>query len=95
MAEAISLHSVCQRLNSLDRTAESYAAEFVETLLQSAYQLSASDLHLRPTAEGIDVAIRIDGVLQPCGIFPAGAVSDVVARLKVLSDLLMYKIDVF
>src|SRR5215475_4381700 len=63
-------------------------------LLRAAYALGASDLHLRPTSEGIDVAIRIDGVLQPCGIFPAGKVSDVVARLKILSDLLTYKTDV-
>ena len=94
MADTISLHTVRQRLNSLDKTAESYAADFVDALLQMAYTLGASDLHLRPTAEGIDVAIRIDGVLQPCGTFPAGKVSDVVARLKILSDLLTYKTDV-
>jgi type II secretory ATPase GspE/PulE/Tfp pilus assembly ATPase PilB-like protein len=51
-------------------------------------------VHLRPTPEGIDIALRIDGVLQSCGTFPRGKVSDVVTRLKVLSDLLTYKTDV-
>src|SRR5262245_9675011 len=89
-----SLQSMRQRLAALDSATESYAAAFVDTLLESAHQLSASDVHLRPTPEGIEIALRIDGVLQSCGAFPRGKVSDVVTRLKVLSDLLTYKTDV-
>ena len=38
--------------------------------------------------------MRIDGVLQKYGLFPAGKISDVVTRLKVLADLLTYRTDV-
>jgi general secretion pathway protein E len=89
-----SLKSMCQRLAVLNSASESYAAQFVDALLESAHHLSASDVHLRPTPEGIDTAMRIDGVLQSCGTFPRGKVSDIVTRLKVLSDLLTYKTDV-
>jgi type II secretory ATPase GspE/PulE/Tfp pilus assembly ATPase PilB-like protein len=82
-----------QRLTALDASAESYATQFVELLLESSHRLGASDLHLRPAPEGLDVAVRIDGVLQSCGVFPAGKISDVVARLKVLADLLTYRTD--
>jgi type II secretory ATPase GspE/PulE/Tfp pilus assembly ATPase PilB-like protein len=42
----------------------------------------------------LDIGLRIDGVLQSLGIFPPGETTDVVARLKVLADLLTYRTDV-
>jgi len=83
-----------ERLAGLNSALESYAAQFVDQLLEGAHQLSASDVHLRPSPEGIEISVRIDGVLQSCGAFSRGKVSDVVTRLKVLSDLLTYKTDV-
>src|SRR5262245_35286427 len=91
MTAGSAFESVRQELSQLDPATEAYAAGFVDRLLQSAYRLGASDVHLRPTPEGLEVAIRIDGVLQPCGVFPSGKVSDVIVRLKILSDLLTYK----
>ena len=74
--------------------ADSYAVDFVDALLNAAQQLGASDVHLRPTDDGLDIAMRIDGVLQNWGVFPSGTVSDVVTRLKVLAELLTYRTDV-
>lgn len=94
MATEFSFESTRQRLESLDTSTEPYAAQFVDTLLEAAQQLGASDVHLCPTSTGLDLAIRVDGVLQSLGTFPAGKVSDVVTRLKVLADLLTYRTDV-
>jgi type II secretory ATPase GspE/PulE/Tfp pilus assembly ATPase PilB-like protein len=94
VAADLSFDLIRQKLTTLDSTSESYAAQFVDALLETAHHLGASDLHLRPTPDGLELAARIDGVLQPCGTFPAGKVSDVVTRLKVLADLLTYRTDV-
>ncbi|HND53983.1 MAG TPA: GspE/PulE family protein [Pirellulaceae bacterium] len=68
--------------------------QFVERLLAAASAVGASDVHLQPVADGLDVSWRLDGVLQPVGRFRRGAASDVVARLKVLAELLTYKHEV-
>ncbi len=94
MAAESSFELVRKQLMVLDASSESYAAQFVDVLLEAAHRLGASDVHLLPTPDGIDLAVRIDGVLQPWGIFPAGKVSDAIARLKVLADLLTYRTDV-
>ncbi len=93
-ASELSIATVRQQLAALRASAESYAADFVDVLLKASQQLGASDVHLRPTSDGLEVSARIDGVLQPWGIFPPGQVSDVVTRLKVLADLLTYRTDV-
>lgn len=81
-------------LTQLDASATEYATQFVDALLASARGLGASDVHLQPCPEGLDVAWRLDGVLQPVGRFRRGAKSDVIARLKVMAELLTYRNDV-
>jgi type II secretory ATPase GspE/PulE/Tfp pilus assembly ATPase PilB-like protein len=83
-----------QQLKSLDADATSYASEFVETLLQAARTVQASDVHLQPIPGAVEVRWRLDGVLQSVGDFPRGASTDVVTRLKVLAELLTYRTDV-
>ena len=51
-------------------------------------------MHLLPTDAGVEVRVRIDGVLEGLGTFPPGKTSDVITRLKVLADLLTYRTDV-
>jgi len=81
-------------LTQFDASATEYATQFVDALLTAARQLGASDVHLQPCPEGMDVAWRLDGVLQPVGRFRRGAKSDVIARLKVMAELLTYRNDV-
>lgn len=71
-----------------------YAVCFVDVLLTAARRRGASDVHLLPTPEGLDVRWRCDGVLHALGVFPAGVAADVVTRLKVLAGLLTYRNDV-
>lgn len=71
-----------------------FATDAVELLLRAAAGVAASDVHLQPTAEGLEVRWRIDGVLHPAAVLPATAAAKVVARLKVLAELLTYRNDV-
>jgi len=71
-----------------------FASRAVETLLAEAQRRGASDVHLQPSAGGLEVRFRIDGVLQPVVTFPAEVAVNVVSRLKVLAELLTYRSDV-
>ena len=66
----------------------------VDAILAEAFALGASDAHLTPSANGLLVSWRIDGVLHPVGSIPQPVSAPVVARLKVLSGLLTYRLDV-
>jgi len=91
VAESI---SISEQLRALDPGNAEYATKFVEQLLTAARANSASDIHLQPTQQGLDVRWRLDGVLQPIGNFPRGEAADIVNRLKVLAELLTYRSDV-
>ena len=82
------------RLSKLDPSDASYASEFVDCLFELAVAAGASDLHLLPTDEALDVRWRIDGVLTAVGVFPRSIAANVAGRLKVLADLLTYRTDI-
>ncbi|MEX2558917.1 MAG: ATPase, T2SS/T4P/T4SS family, partial [Pirellulales bacterium] len=79
---------------TLDTADPAYATQVVDRLLAAADQAGASDLHLQPTAEGLDLRWRLDGVLEPIARLPRQGAPNVVVRLKVLAELLTYKTDV-
>jgi general secretion pathway protein E len=81
-------------LSSLDPADAQYASRFVDALLSAGRARGASDLHLQPTPEGLELRWRVDGVLVGLGTYPSGVAANVIARLKVLADLLTYRNDV-
>jgi general secretion pathway protein E len=66
----------------------------VKRLLQRAVHLGASDLHLDPTEAGLQVVVRIDGVLEAQEVLPLELGPRIVGRIKALADLLAYRTDV-
>jgi type II secretory ATPase GspE/PulE/Tfp pilus assembly ATPase PilB-like protein len=70
------------------------AVAVVEKLLTDACARGASDLHLDPTEDGVEVTVRCDGVLDRVATIPAELGPRVVGRLKALADLLAYRTDV-
>ncbi len=82
------------QLAALDAAAPQYASDFVDSLLALARAVRCSDVHLQPTAGGIEIRWRLDGVLQLVGVYPRGEAADVVTRLKVLAELLTYRTDI-
>ncbi len=86
--------SLSEALAQIDASSPRFATEAVEKILAEAQKVGASDVHFQPGAEGLELRWRIDGVLQPITTLPAKGAPNVVARLKVLSELLTYRTDV-
>lgn len=80
-------------LDRLDPASPRAATESVDAILRHAGEALASDVHLQPTPDGLEIAWRIDGVLHPVARLPAAVAPNIVARLKVLADLLTYRTD--
>jgi general secretion pathway protein E len=78
----------------LDPKSPRFAVDIVDLILESARRAGASDVHLLPTPDGLEMRWRIDGVLQPLDTLPPSIAPNVVSRLKVMAELLTYKNDV-
>lgn len=82
-----------QQLAALDPAGDDYAAVFVHSLIEAGRAIGASDIHLQPTVDGLQVRLRVDGVLHSVGQFSQGTSTDVVTRIKVLAGLLTYRME--
>lgn len=59
----------------------------VDSFLSDAVLYNASDIHLEPTASGLRVRMRVDGLLSDYKIMPEDDVVQILARVKVLARL--------
>jgi type II secretory ATPase GspE/PulE/Tfp pilus assembly ATPase PilB-like protein len=59
----------------------------VDYILQRCHGLSASDIHLEPTEEGMVVRARLDGILHEQSKMPISLHPAVVSRIKVLGGM--------
>jgi general secretion pathway protein E len=80
--------------SALSPSDNDYVIKIVDLILDEAILLSASDIHLLPLADGMEVRYRIDGVLQLADILPRAIVPNVIGRLKVLADMVTYRTDI-
>ena len=55
------------RLRALDGADPQYAGQFVDLVLDAAVSTAASDVHFQPSVDGLEVLLRVDGVLTPLG----------------------------
>lgn len=83
-----------EQLTPLARQWPERVSELVDTVLAEAVQAGASDVHFDPTHAALVVRLRLDGVLQTVATLPRELCGNVVARLKVMADLLTYRLDV-
>jgi len=83
-----------EALSPLDPANPRYATDVVERVLAAAQEAGASDVHFQPGADGLGLTWRLDGVLQPVAHLPAKVAPNIVARLKVLAELLTYRNDI-
>ncbi|MBA3009039.1 MAG: Flp pilus assembly complex ATPase component TadA [Proteobacteria bacterium] len=63
---------------------ENTAIGIVETIIGNAIDQGASDIHIEPFEEKLQVRYRIDGILVPYKMFPANAATMVASRIKIL-----------
>jgi len=59
----------------------------VDTLVKHAILEGASDIHIEPQEKNVMVRYRVDGILRQAMTLPRTALSGIIARIKVLSDL--------
>ncbi len=76
--------------DSAARNHPKFVSEWVDQLLAAAVSAQASDLHLTPDEQSLQVHWRLDGVLSFVASLPKALAPNVIARLKVLSELLTY-----
>ncbi|MCL5270990.1 MAG: type II/IV secretion system protein [bacterium] len=65
----------------------SSAVQLVSSLIESAVELRATDIHIEPIREGLAVRYRIDGELHRILTVPPRLSQPVVSRVKVLADM--------
>jgi len=82
------------RLATLDALSPQFVTSAVDALLVEARHAGAGDVHLVPALDGLAVSWRIDGVLHEIAKLPRNLAPNLVARLKVLADLLTYRTDI-
>lgn len=68
--------------------------EVVDDILNEAVQFGASDIHFEPTSEQLQIKYRLDGALQTVETLPVAISGNIIARLKVLGNLLTYRNDI-
>ncbi len=79
---------------ALDPNSPKYVTEVVAYILRAAVGAGASDIHFTVGLSELQVLWRIDGVLQHVASYPRTLAPNIIARLKVLAELLTYRTDV-
>jgi type II secretory ATPase GspE/PulE/Tfp pilus assembly ATPase PilB-like protein len=59
----------------------------VDLLLERAFQLQATDIHLDPGESGLRVRLRVDGLLHDVAKLPTEMTSHVVSRVKLMANM--------
>ena len=73
--------------NESDIAEDSPIAQTVNLLLEYAIRSSASDIHIEPREEFVQIRYRIDGVLKEVNRLPRSVIGALTSRIKILSNL--------
>src|SRR3989344_1447185 len=71
----------------MPREASSGATAILESLIEEAGRVRASDIHIEPVEECLPVRLRIDGELVAYDPLPRRVHGELIARIKILSGL--------
>lgn len=86
-SETLEMTSQSAPVNFDDEALEGPVVEAVDKLIKEALSAGASDIHLEPYEDGLEVRYRIDGVLRSVNRLSVANMSAVVKRLKVMGNL--------
>jgi general secretion pathway protein E len=70
-----------------DSAREAPVVRFVTNLISEAVRLRASDIHIEPHADQLQIRLRIDGVLFQSQTLPKPMSAGVISRIKILARL--------
>ncbi len=76
-----------QAVTEADVAEDSPIAQTVNLLLEYAIRSNASDVHIEPREEFIQVRYRIDGVLKEVNRLPRNVLGALTSRIKILANL--------
>ena len=76
-----------QQVSESDVAEDSPIAQTVNLLLEYAIRSQASDIHIEPREEYVQIRYRIDGVLKEVNRLPRNVLGALVSRIKILSNL--------
>lgn len=76
-----------ENVSDEDVAENSPIAQTINLLLEYAIRSSASDIHIEPREEFVQIRYRIDGVLKEVNRLPRNVHAALVSRIKILSNL--------
>ncbi len=76
-----------QQVSEADVAEDSPIAQTVNLLLEYAIRSQASDIHIEPREDFVQIRYRIDGVLKEVNQLPRNVLGALVSRIKILSNL--------
>jgi type IV pilus assembly protein PilB len=75
------------QINEQDIAEDSPIAQTVNLLLEYAIRSHASDVHIEPREEYVQIRYRIDGVLKEVNRLPRNVMGALISRIKILGNL--------
>lgn len=76
-----------QKVTDAEIAEDSPVAQTVNLLLEYAIRSHASDIHIEPREEFVQIRYRIDGVLKEVNRLPRNVIGALTSRIKILSNL--------
>lgn len=70
-----------------DISEDSPIAQTVNLLLEYAIRSHASDIHIEPREDSVQIRYRVDGVLKEVNRLPKNVVGALISRIKILANL--------
>lgn len=92
LAEVIDIQRVDEtpveeEITEQDVSEDSPVAQTVNLLLEFAIRSGASDIHIEPREEFVQIRYRIDGILKEVNRLPKNVSGALISRIKILSNL--------
>ncbi len=76
-----------QTITEQDIAEDSPIAQTVSLLLEYAIRSHASDVHIEPREEFVQIRYRIDGILKEVNRLPRNVLGPLISRIKILANL--------
>jgi len=76
-----------QQVSEQDIAEDSPIAQTVNLLLEYAIRSHASDIHIEPREEFVQIRYRVDGILKEVNRLPRNVLGALISRIKILANL--------
>lgn len=88
------IDQLMNQLSQLPPSADSYATQVVDALLDGALRLGASDVHVEKCSRALKLRLRVAGKLIDLGEIDDGKSTQVLSRIKAIARLVSYRSDI-